>query len=118
MDFTQKITDLCTARGLSVRQMEREIELGNGAVSKWKNNIPSGKVLVKLSDYFGVSIDFLLDRAEDADGYYSNAEAAALAQEMATRPELKVLLSASRDVSKEDLEAINQMVLRMAERNR
>lgn len=116
MDFSQKVIELCNAKGISVRQMERETELGNGTVSKWKNNVPSGKVLVKLSDYFGVSIDYLLDRAEEADGYYTNPEAAALAEEMAKRPELKILLSASRDISKEDLEFVNQLVQKMAKK--
>ena len=116
MDFLQKVTDLCNARGLSVRQMEREMELGNGTVSKWKNTIPSGKILMKLSDYFGVSIDYLLDRAEEEGGYYANPEAAALAEEMAKRPELKILLSASRDISKEDLEFVNQLVQKMVQK--
>lgn len=113
MDFLQKITELCNARGISLRQMERENGLGNGASSKWKDATPNSKVLLKLAQYFSVSTDYLLGIVDESTNYYIDPEAAALAEEMAKRPELKVLLSASRDISKEDLEFVNQLVQKM-----
>ena len=44
---------------------------------------------------------------------YLDPEVAVMAQEMATRPELKVLFKASRNVSKESIEAINNMIEKM-----
>lgn len=41
----------------------KELSIATGSVTKWKNgSIPNGETLVKLADYFNVSIDYLLGR--------------------------------------------------------
>ena len=116
MNTLARIKELCKARGITLTQLEKELDFGNGSLAK-SASMKSERIVV-IANHFGISTDYLLGVVDEVDGHYIDPEAAALAQEMATRPELKVLLSASRDVSKEDLEVINQMVLRMADKNR
>ena len=59
---TEIIIELMTQRGLSARQLESSANLSNASIQAWKSGKarPSVDALVKLSDYFGVSVDFLL----------------------------------------------------------
>ena len=59
---TEIIIELRTQRGLSARQLESSANLSNASIQAWKSGKarPSVDALVKLSDYFGVSVDFLL----------------------------------------------------------
>lgn len=100
----KKTTELCKAAGIA-----------NSTFSTWKkeNREPQLKYIPSIAKFLGVSIDYLLTGKNDNVGYYFDPEVAEMAQEMATRPELKVLFSASRKVSKESLEAINNMIEQM-----
>ena len=111
MTLVEKIRSLANQRNMSLPQLEVELGVGNGTISRWKNSAPSTEKLSRVADYFGVSIDYLLGR--DIGNYYIDPDVAEIAEEMATRPELKVLFKASRNVSKESIEAINNMIKQM-----
>lgn len=66
----------------------------------------------KIADALGCTLDAFYS-PEPYDGYYIDAQVAAYAQEIFDNPELRILLDASRDVSKEDLELVTQMVLKL-----
>ena len=46
--------------------LEKEIGLAQGSLKNWRNNKskPSTDALIKLAEYFKVSIDYLLDRTD------------------------------------------------------
>lgn len=60
MDFLERLKMLCDDKGVSQRKLEQDLGLSNGSTSKWKNSSPSGDVLRKISEYFNVSIDYLM----------------------------------------------------------
>ncbi len=60
----QKIKDLCEKNNISVYRLEKELGLSTGSVSKWENSIPRADTLLKVANYFGVSIDCLIDMKE------------------------------------------------------
>ena len=70
---------------------------------------PDFETLEGIADFFNVTIDYLLDR-ESGSIYYLDPEVADLANEMASRPELKALMDASRKLTKEDLEDLEKIV--------
>ena len=61
----KNIRKLCQERQTTVAQLEREIGLSNGTISKWASSSPSVNNLKAVADYFGVSMDELL--AEDKE---------------------------------------------------
>ncbi len=65
MSLLTKIKILCVERNTSMSAVEKELGIGNGTISRWDAVVPSGDKLVKVADYFGVSIDYLLDRTNE-----------------------------------------------------
>ena len=59
--------------------------------------------LQAIANALNCRVDDFIDREEPTQGYYLDPEAAEAAQEMFERKELRVLYDASRNVSKEDI---------------
>ena len=62
MSLRDNIKDLAAQKKISVAELERTLGFGNGSISKWNKQSPSADKLKKVADYFGVTIDYLLDR--------------------------------------------------------
>ena len=56
-----KIKDLCKARGVSISRLEREVGIGNGTIDDWDHSNPRVDKLKAVADYFGVTVDYLLE---------------------------------------------------------
>lgn len=85
MSIYERITAMCADKGISIRQLEREIGMSNGSSSRWKNGTPNGEALIKLSAYFNVSTDFILGIEEIKK---NNSTIAGAALKMMNNPEL------------------------------
>lgn len=96
--------ELAKKAGYSGRSAISHIESGN-------RDVPVD-MLTSLAKALGVEPISLMDDREDA-GYYTNAEVAEMAQEVYENPDLKMLFSASRNLSKEDLQLVVDMVKRL-----
>jgi len=63
--FWDRFEELCRVSGKKPSPVGKEIGVSATAVSKWKEGtIPNGEVLMKIADYFHVSVDYLLGREE------------------------------------------------------
>lgn len=62
MVFWERFLELCNARKLKPNRIATEIGIASGTLSKWKEGktFPNGETLIKISEYFGCSIDYLL----------------------------------------------------------
>ncbi len=62
-----RIKELRIENGLSQKQLATNIETTQSNIARWENEInePSASQLIKLSDFFGCSIDFLVGREDD-----------------------------------------------------
>lgn len=107
---------LCVLKGVKKSQVEAELGLSRDAHRKWNTSNPNSVTVAKLAEYFGVSEKFILTGEDDHENYYLNDEVAAIAQTVYERPEMKMLFDASRDVSKEDIEFVIQMVEKMKQK--
>lgn len=59
-----KIKYLCSYHNITIAQLERKLSFGNGTVHKWCKSQPSAEKVLKVAQYFGVSLEYLLDRKE------------------------------------------------------
>lgn len=65
MMFWERFYELCAEIGKKPNPVGKEIGVSSGAITKWKNGtVPPAEILIKISDYFNCSVDYLLGRAE------------------------------------------------------
>lgn len=78
-----------------------------------KEYTPKLDKLQKLANYLGVSIQYLTGESNEIDdtqqmqapnGYYVDKETAEYAEMLRTRPNARLLFSAAKDISKEDMQ--------------
>lgn len=62
MTLVDRIRALARQRDMSLPQLETELGLGNGTISRWRTSSPNTDKLQKIADYFNVSMDYLLGR--------------------------------------------------------
>lgn len=63
--FWKIFSELCKTKGTTPSAVAVKIGLSNSITTKWKNGaIPNGEILLKLSNYFDCSIDYLLKGIE------------------------------------------------------
>lgn len=62
MTLVDRIRNLANQKGMSLPQLEVELGLGNGTISRWRTSSPNTDKLQKIADYFSVSMDYLLGR--------------------------------------------------------
>lgn len=86
-------------------------------IQKWESGMsePSVSMVKKIAELFGVTMDQITndDLSDTENQYYLDPEAAEIAQEVQSRPELKILFDATRKVSADDLKFVVDMIDRM-----
>lgn len=61
--FWERFSELCNANGISANAVCAQLGFSTAAATHWKNGtMPKGDVLVKIADFFSVSVDYLLGR--------------------------------------------------------
>ena len=60
--FAQRLRELRLEKNLTMKQLAKEINATDAAVSNWENEINEPKIsyLVSLAQFFNVSADYLL----------------------------------------------------------
>ena len=58
METLEIINQLCKGKGISLAQLEKELDYGNGSLAKSKNM--SADRMYKIAQYFGVSMEYLM----------------------------------------------------------
>lgn len=56
-----KIKTLAAEKGVTISQMEEDLELPDRNTCKWNTVLPRVDTLKKVADYFGVSIEYFLE---------------------------------------------------------
>ncbi len=63
--FWDIFVSLCAEKGTSPNGVARAIGVSSGSVTSWKQGrIPHNPTLLKIANYFGVSVDYLLGKEE------------------------------------------------------
>ncbi|MCM1506147.1 MAG: helix-turn-helix domain-containing protein [Ruminococcus flavefaciens] len=59
--FFEQLTKACKMRNITVTNLTTYLQISKSNVTNWKKGtIPNGEVIVRISEYLGVSTDFLL----------------------------------------------------------
>ena len=67
MDFTARLKPLLQTKGVSWKQLSDELKIGRNQALYWQKNgtLPDGKTLIKLADFFDVSVDYLVGCSDE-----------------------------------------------------
>lgn len=89
--FWERFYSLCLSNGKRPLQIVKELSIASGIITKWKNGtIPNGETLIKLSEYFDCSIDYLLGRTDEPTGdTYLSTDEKKLVTAYRNKPEMK-----------------------------
>lgn len=84
MDILERVKDLCYKQGMTVAELERKADLGNGSVRRWDTSIPAADKLQRAAITLGTSMDYLLtgkEPREDSETLLLAREANSLTKE-------------------------------------
>lgn len=112
MELRETVKELCRKRGISLNQLEIEIGVAKGYLSKLGKSKPSSKNLQKISDYFGVSLDYLMTGKEPGIEKYSD-DMADLFVEISRSNDvnrIKRLLSYYMDLNEREKDSVDSIV--------
>jgi len=56
----QRIKALCSERGITVTKLESLMGYSQSAIGKWRSAMPTADKLIKVAQYFDVSMDYLV----------------------------------------------------------
>lgn len=64
--FYERLEILLTKSGISSYKMAKDLGFSTSKVSAWKKNgsFPAAEALIKIADYFNVSLDYLVGRSD------------------------------------------------------
>ncbi|MCL2862052.1 MAG: helix-turn-helix domain-containing protein [Firmicutes bacterium] len=67
MTISKKIFELLQEKGITQYKFAKDLGLTHGQVTDWKvgRSNPTVERLIKVADYFDVSVDYLLGRTEN-----------------------------------------------------
>lgn len=67
--FSERLKELRLSKGLTMEQLSKEIETTRGTIGNFENGNkkPSLDMLIKIANYFDVSIDYLVGRTDDPE---------------------------------------------------
>lgn len=105
-----RLKELRMNAGYTGEEVGRMLQVSKSAISMWEKDLrsPSADLIERFADIYGVSTDYIITGRENnaPKGYYHDQEAAEYAEYLRTRPHAKILFSASKDMTKEDMEEV------------
>lgn len=66
MVFLDRLYGLLNERGITKNKLLTDLKLGRNSFVNWESRgtVPSGDIIIKIADYFQVSIDYLLGKTD------------------------------------------------------
>ena len=102
-------TQLAEKLGYADKSMIAKIEKG-------LVDIPLSKIMAFAEALRMDPGDLMGDDGLEPEAYYLDPEVAEMAQELATRPEIKIMFDASRNLSKESIEKVTAIIEMMSDK--
>lgn len=126
----EKYCKLRDSKGVNDSDVAKATGITKSTFSDWKNgrSEPKPPKLLKIANYFGVPVDYLLSEKTDTktDGvliyvqpsWYTDHDTAELAQRLFDDPAYRVLFDAAADATPEDLQTAADILRRLKEARR
>lgn len=67
MEIVERIKNLCNAENITIKELERIIQISNGSIRHWNEKTPSVERVLLVADHFNVSLDWLVTGKESGN---------------------------------------------------
>lgn len=112
--FIERLNSILQKRNLSQADLSKMTGIRSSSISDWLNGKyePKQDKISIIAEALNISPVWLIGyddtTSNQSEGYYVDPETAEYAEMLRTRPEMRLLFSASRGISKEEMqEAVN-----------
>lgn len=120
--FSKNLVEQLLAKGETQASMARYMKISSATASDWCNGrkMPRVDKIQALCNWLGIELSDLLEEKKDVQTngqeseYYLDEETREIVELMHKDPQYRTLFSASRKLSKEDLQIIMSMIERMS----
>lgn len=112
--FSQRLVSIMQENNINQVELSKILGVSESTVGKWIlcKAIPRMGIIQKLSDYFHVGKSYFLE--EDANtGYYTDPTVNEYAEQLRTNPNMRLLFDATKDMTKEDIDYVVDLVNRL-----
>ena len=108
----KKFQMCCLEYGISEAEVARKIGVSRAAITGWKKGSqPSAASIKKLAQYFDASVDYFMEDSDETT--VESTEVDEMREELRSNPNLRMLLSASRNLDAEDIRQLVALAERM-----
>ena len=113
-NFSKVLKKIRLNHNLTQAELAKHLGISRSSVGMYESGErePDFETLEAIADFFNVDMNYLLGN-ESRSTYYLDPEAAAIAQEVYERPEMRMLFDASRKISPEDMDLVISMIDRL-----
>lgn len=113
-NFSKVLKKIRLNHNLTQAELAKQLGISRSSVGMYESGErePDFETLETIADFFNVDMNYLLGN-ESRSIYYLDPEAAAIAQEVYERPEMRMLFDASRKISPEDMDLVISMIDRL-----
>ena len=119
MNSVDRVKNICKERKIPVSRLERDLGFSNGYISQLKKGTFPADRLNSIANYLNLSPQYIMTGQEnETEQYYHDEETAQMAQEIFENKELRLLFSAARDASPEDLKTTHDMLMALKRKER
>lgn len=118
MTFAKRLIELRKSKGISQKELANDIDVSPSLVGMYEQGRrkPSFEILEAIADYFNVNIDTLYGKDEIDTPYYIDPTVSEYAQAVKDNPDLRILFDASKDMSKDDIDFVVNMIENLKKR--
>lgn len=67
MEIVERIKSLCITENITIKELERIIQISNGSIRHWNEKTPSVERVLLVANYFKVSLDWLVTGKESGN---------------------------------------------------
>lgn len=108
------IKDTRIKLGLTMKELADKVGVNVGTISRWESGEVANmtrKNMVQLAKALSISpMDLLDDSSSTNIEYYTDPKVAAMAEQLRTNPNGRILFDASKDLTKEDVDIVLNLI--------
>lgn len=115
MDIGEKIKYYRKQCGLTQKELGERLGVSASMIGQYENSTrnPKMETIQKIADVLGVNISSLVELPGHEEPYYLDDDTREMVEFLHNNPDYKVLFDASRNVKKEDIDFVKQMMDRL-----